>query len=224
MRPTEDSFHALARSAPWRWMSLHFRHRSEATTRYGGEVEAWVERPGRTRVVSADAREFVETGLPYSRWPERDRRWPHLAAPTYRPDGLVAERPGDGDVDYDDPMFENFSWVAMLDPVELSHDVRVEAPREAEVAGRPVLRARVVAGPGYEPRCGGNCCELLFGEAGLQADFDDPSRVPADLRGRVYPAGYDVALDVATGVVVRCLPIGGDGRAPWLENDIVDAR
>ena len=40
-----------------------------------------------------------------------------------------------------------------------------------------------------------------------------------------YPEGYDVALDVGTGVVVRCHPVGGDADAPWLENDLheVDA-
>lgn len=40
-----------------------------------------------------------------------------------------------------------------------------------------------------------------------------------------YPDHHEVALDVQTGVVVRCLPVGGDPRSPWLENDIpeVDA-
>lgn len=42
-------------------------------------------------------------------------------------------------------------------------------------------------------------------------------------RGRDYPDAYAVALDVATGIVVRCLPIGGPEHAPWLENDILSS-
>jgi hypothetical protein len=58
------------------------------------------------------------------------------------------------------------------------------------------------------------------------ADFgEDPSQVPESWRGRHYPDGYDVSLDVGTGVVVRCRPVGGGDDAPWLENLIhaVDA-
>lgn len=220
VQPTEDSFRALARSSPWRWTTLHFRHRSSALGPFGGEVTAWVHRPGRLRVVAADGRSFLETGLPDGS-PGAIVRPPPSVAPAYRPDGLVAERPSAGDVDYDDPMWNNYSWVAMLDPVELSHHVRVDDPREGRAAGRPVWRARLVAQPGYDPRCGGNCCELLYSEAGLRSDYPDPSEVPEDWRGRTYPDAYDVALDVATGVVVRLHPVGGDGDAPWLENDIL---
>jgi hypothetical protein len=97
----------------------------------------------------------------------------------------------------------------MLDPVELSHHVAVSDLREDEVAGRPAWRARLVAELGYEPRCGGNCCELLYSEAGLRADFPDPDDVLEDWRGRDYPEAYDVALDVQTGVVVHLAPVGG---------------
>ena len=137
------------------------------------------------------------------------------------PDGLVAERPTQ-DVDYDDPMYRNYSWVAMLDPVELSHHVEVADLRLAEVAGRPAWRADLRAVPGYDPRCGGNCCELLYSEAGLRADFPRPEDVPEGWGDRSYPDHYDVALDVQTGVVVRCLPVGGPADAPWLENDVLE--
>jgi hypothetical protein len=120
-------------------------------------------------------------------------------------------------------MYGNYSWVAMLDPVELSQDVRVDDLRVDAVGDRPAWRARLVAEPGYLPRCGGNCCELLYSEAGLMSDFsDDPSQVPEKWRGRVYPDAYDVALDVETGIVVRCHPIGGEDGAPWLENDVLE--
>jgi hypothetical protein len=237
MQPTVDSFRALARSSPWRWRTLHFTHRDAQ-----GQVEAWVRRPLELVVRREDRPDEYVSGLPYtvssvrafrsdegtSEPPpvEPVRRLPHEVAPRLRPDGLVAERPTDHWLDYDDPMYGNFSWVAMLDPVELSHDVRIEDLRAGEVSGRPVWRAFLVAEDGYAPRCGGNCCELLYSEAGLMSDFsDDPSRVPEEWRGRVYPDGYDVAIDVPTGVVVCCRPVGGEPGAPWLENDLheVDA-
>ena len=81
------------------------------------------------------------TGLPYTvselrstsgpPAPEPPHRLPHEVSPSLRPDGLVAERPENGLIDYDDPMWGNYQWVAMLDPVELSHHVQVEGPREA---------------------------------------------------------------------------------------------
>lgn len=227
-----DSFRALARSSPWRWRTLHFSHRDGMF----GEAEAWVRRPGELLVRPAGRAEEYVSGLPYTYSSVRvtnggppvelpPHPLPHEVVPTFRADGLVAERPNHL-VDYDDPMWGNYSWVAMLDPVELSHHVKVTHVREDEVAGRPAWRAFLVAESGYLPRCGGNCCELLYSEAGLMSDFgDDPSRVPEAWRGRRYPEGYDVALDVATGVVVRCRPLGGDDDAPWLENDLhaVDA-
>ena len=232
MVPTADTFQALARSSPWRWTTLHFTHRDAR-----GSVEAWVRRPGNLLVRTPEGDEHRVSGLPYTRstltvrvpgpdgeiegLPESERPRPHEVRPRLRPDGLVGERPSDWTVDYDDPMWQSYAWVAMLDPVELSHHVRVEDPREDEVAGRPAWRAFLVAEPGYDPRCGGNCCELLWSEAGLLADFaDDPARIPESWRGRDYPEGYDVALDVGTGVVVRCHPVGGDADAPWLENDL----
>ena len=239
MTPTVDAFQALARSSPWRWTTLHFEHRSS----FPGPCEAWVRRPGQLLVRTPDGREVRESGLPYTtsavitfagsaepgiapRPPEPplppEPVLPHLATPRLRPDGLVAERPSTFEVSYDDPMHGNYSWVAMLDPVELSHHVAVSSLREDEVAGRAVWRADLRAEPGYEPRCGGNCCELIYSEAGLMSDFEDLSEVPASRRGREYPDHYDVALDVQTGVVVRCHPVGGPDDSPWLENDILE--
>jgi hypothetical protein len=226
---TEDSFLALARSSPWRWSTLHFTHRDGH-----GQVEAWVKRPGQLLVRELGRPDTYESGVPYTSStltvsndpgfapPEPEHRVPQDVRPELRPDGLVAERPSDRDVDYDDPMWGNFSWVAMLDPVELSHHVAVADLRSDEVGGRPVWRADLEALPGYDPRCGGNCCELLYSEAGLHADLPEPQQVPEAWRGRIYPEAYDVALDVATGVVVRCLPVGGAEDAPWLENDILE--
>ncbi len=233
MQPTADDFRALARSSPWRWRTLHFRHRSD----YAGTCEAWVRRPGELLVRKAGEHDTYASGLPYGVattrvWvsddpafvppPEPPRRVPQEVAPPLRADGLVAERPDDGWIDYDDPMHGNYSWVAMLDPVELSHHVDVSDLRVDDIAGRPVWRADLRARAGYQPRCGGNCCELLYSEAGLLADFSSRADVPESWRGREYPDHYDVALDAETGVVVRCQPVGGPHDSPWLENDILE--
>lgn len=228
VHPTEDAFHALARSSPWRWTSLHLVHRSGITPAVaGGHVEAWLARPDGVRLVGADGRPIRNSLGEQDSDGRPSRPW-RPPGPTYRSDGLVARRPGGGSWDdttlCDDLFWNSYYWVAMLDPVELSHHVRVADLREDTVCGRPAWRAFLVAEPGYEPRCGGNCCELLWSEVGLMADFaDDPSRVPAEWRGLDYPDGYDVALDVRTGVVARCHPVGGDPAAPWLENDILES-
>lgn len=231
MQPTADAFRALARSSPWRWTTLHFHHRSG----YPGPAEAWVRRPGELVVRRPGGESEYVAGVPYSTsrvklvstpeglvavdpWadPEPEQ------VPTFRPDGLVASRPEDWFLEHSDPMWGNYTWTAMLDPDELSHHVDVSDLRAVEVGGRPAWRADLTALPGYSPRCGGNCCELLYSEAGLRADFPDPEEVPEKWRGRVYPDHYDVALDVQTGVVVRCLPVGGPDDASWLENDILE--
>ncbi|WP_322937051.1 hypothetical protein [Nocardioides bizhenqiangii] len=203
---TVDAFQALARSSPWRWRTLHFRHRDD-----GGEVEAWLRRPGRLLVRTDDGREHRVT---------EDGARP--VAPAPQPDAMVGPRPDLLRFEYDDPMWQNYSWVAMLDPLELSHHVEVANLREDQVAGRTAWRADLRALPGYDPRCGGNCCELLYSEAALMADFNSPEEVPKAWRGRTYPDHYDVALDVQTGVVVRCRPVGGEEGAAWLEVDILE--
>jgi len=222
MELTEDAFRALARSSPWRWSTLHFFRR-------GGEeatVEAWVRRPGWLRVVAADGSEQVVTGLPYARsFVSTDpdfvapvTRPPQDVAPALRDDGLVEVRPDEWAIDYDDPMYENFRWVAMLDPVELSDGVRLWGLREDELFGRPVWRSMMVAVDGYEPRCG--CCPLLWGEISErdEAEAGGPVWGP----GTAYPEAYDVALDVATGVVVSLRPVGGERAQDWFEVEIID--
>jgi hypothetical protein len=46
---------------------------------------------------------------------------PSAPQPELDANGLVIRRPpDDGRIFYDDPMFRNYQWIAMLDPVELA--------------------------------------------------------------------------------------------------------
>jgi hypothetical protein len=227
---TVETFRALARSSPWRWRTLHF-------TRYGdlGPAEAWLRRPGELVVRLPDGSEEYLAGAPYtvsramtstpadalpvdaSADVERDPQ------PIFRPDGLVAERPADHHLEHGDPMWQNYTWTAMLDPDELSHDVAVEHLRTGELHGRDVWWARLRALEGYDPRCG--CCPLLWSEVAARAEYaDEPDRLE-QFAARGYPDAHDVALDVQTGVVVALEPVGRDphGAAFTVEIHAVDA-
>jgi hypothetical protein len=137
-------------------------------------------------------------------------RFPHEVAPERRPDGLVAVRPSDDEVAYDDPMWQSYDWVAMLDPVELSHHTTVDGLRDHERDGRRTWSARMRAAEGYEPRCG--CCALLWSFISDRDEEADEDRRDEwrPRPGVVYPDAYDVALDVQTAVVVDLHPLGGN--------------
>lgn len=226
--PTADDFQALARSSPWRFRALHFRHRHRDHER---EVEAWLHRPDHLVVRREGRDDVVSTGAPYSSgWvsigPGKVSQpvpvHPHDAVPERRPDGLVARRPDDLAIEWDDPIYGDYQWVAMLDPVELSHHVAVDDVVESERAGRPTWWARVAALPGYEPRC--DCCALIWSEIS-DADrlvVSEPTEPPPD-PGVAYPDDYTVGLDVETGVVVALRPSGGPSRWPrqWFEVDVL---
>jgi hypothetical protein len=130
----------------------------------------------------------------------------HDDAPVFRSDGLVAKRPEDWYLEHSDPMWENYTWTAMLDPEELAHHVDVDGVRAGGLHGREVWWARLRPVQGYDPRCG--CCPLLWSEVAARAEYgDDPERL-ARFSAEGYPAAHDVALDVQTGIVVALEPIG----------------
>lgn len=203
----DETFRALARSSPWRWRSI------ELTRTLAGDsiiadrsVRAWIDRPGRMRVVDHEGIEHLvdetdavpaDMAVPLA---------PAAPAPVRRPDGLVAERPSSVDVAYDDPMYENYLWVAMLDPVELSGGVDVLAVRETVRDGRSTLEATVRPTAGYDPRC--TCCAMLFGEVAVELLRAEGSGVEPE--ERAYADAFAVALDVETGVCVRLRELGGD--------------
>ncbi len=120
-------------------------------------------------------------------------------------------------------MYDDYQWVAMLDPVELSHHVTVADVEAGERLGRPVWRARVWAAPGYEPRCG--CCALLWSEISeVDEQVIGGPTVRAEKPDVVYPDGWHVALDVGTGVVVELRPAGpahADHADRWFEVDVL---
>jgi hypothetical protein len=221
VRLTEDSFRALARSSPWRFSALHFTRRSGEERR--GRVEAWLQRPGRLRVRRADGTEEVVTGVPYSTWSfavgddgiaRTTTCEAPPAGPTYRPDGLVDVRPRDWAFGHADPLFEDYRWVAMLDPAELAEGVTLDDLREEALHGRPVWWARAAAVDGYEPLCG--CCPLLWSKASDDLEYG-VDRPPT---GETHPDAYDVALDVGTGVVVSLRPLGGSRPDDWFDVEI----
>ncbi|MBD3784369.1 MAG: hypothetical protein IE926_15705, partial [Micrococcales bacterium] len=210
----ESQLRALARSGPWRWRTLHLTHRR----RDGEEVEAWVVRPGWMRVRAASGTVHVlderRRTLDVVRL-DRDRT---EDVPVLRPgdvpvpldaDGFVAERPTSLRFDADDPMWRSYDWVAMLDPVELSHGTEVRELAATTRHGRLTWWARMSATEGYAPRCG--CCPLLWGEVSerLEAAAGGPTwaREHPDVD---YPGSWLVGLDVRTGVVVSAEPLGGD--------------
>ncbi|MCA0146339.1 hypothetical protein [Blastococcus sp. LR1] len=218
--PTPDDFAALARSSPWRWTTLRFTVGWPHDPWKTGEVRAWLRRPDVCRVESLDG-----ALLQVVREPGRTA----APVPGLRPDGLVAERRRSWDHDLDDPMYLNYHWVAMLDPVELADgrdpdtDVLVPALAldslvEVEHGGRPAWEAVVRPTDAYEPRCG--CCPLLRTRT---IDLDEYRDHPEHLLA-VYPEAFRVRLDVQTGVCVSTAAIGGEisGRGHDLQIEAVD--
>lgn len=147
---TEETFRALARSSPWRWRSVHLVREVGGPVGEGG-VEAWVRRPHLMRVL-ADGEVHVVRKRPtqFARYGGARPDELTMAAdvtPVRDTDGLVLVRPDSAVVGFDDPMWQSYDWVAMLDPVELAdgdpwRDLvsgeEVE-PREAEVEPYPQL-------------------------------------------------------------------------------------
>lgn len=232
-----DDFRALARSSPWRCTTAHFTRRragepdveawlerpGRLRTRTSRATGEWVNNrqtdiPAEVLRVAARmpdhwsdeevARSFLEAPVP----------WARDVTPITRGDGLVLVRPGDQawfgatgsqeSVVADDPMYDDYHWVAMLDPRELARGVDLSDVREVRHHGRTAWAARCVPTADYAPRCG--CCELLWSEVSVrrEAEAGGPDPDP-DAR---YPEAYDVVLDHATGFVVALTPVGEASR------------
>lgn len=207
--PSVEQFRRLAQSSPWRWTTVEFDCVSEYRT---PSVHALIRRPGAMRIENAVG-EVVEThraGVPfgglmvqYSDGTSKpaDGRWPTELTPTFDEDGLVSEIPmGDNAsfIDFDDPMYLNYQWVAMLDPIELARsphdhtatDPVVELSELSAVVhhGRPAWQATARPTVNYDARC--ECCSLLSGAY----DFETQLWVPGP--------PLVVRLDTQTGICV----------------------
>jgi hypothetical protein len=234
--PSADSFTALARSSPWLWTTLRFTE----SRRLNGEnraLRAWLRRPDRLRVETLEGSllQIVQQHPEQSGVLTSDGGyvralpWPATVEhPVRRSDGLVLQRP-DG-LGYDAPMYQDYRWVAMLDPVELAEgrdpddgtpggpSLVIDSVAEVEHAGRPAWEAVVRTTSAYSPRCG--CCPLLRSrEVDLLEYADYPEHVLT-----AYPDAHRVRLDTGTGVCVRTEEIGGiaPGQGHDLRIEAVD--
>lgn len=183
------------------------RQRPRATS-----VGGWVildEPTGRRAVRAAEVRVPVATALMMLRSGDDPTRRAEMSAaeaiaalpvtppPVRRADRLLAALPGSR---FDDtvPFFENYHWVAMLDPVELADGATEPSPavepfepseasgthlaapdlapppgsyadlRPVTHHGRPALEVTITPDTRYDPRCG--CCPLLDGAVALAAE------------------------------------------------------
>lgn len=160
--------------------------------------------------------------------PSRDR----TAPPALDRDGLVAQRPPESHDGDDDTMFQNYHWVAMLDPVELadgdgrwSRDpavspVEIIELRVVEHADRVCWEAVLRPTAAYDPRCG--CCPLLFSARSDEVEAAAGAAVSGErLSSFDYADAYRVGLDVQTGVCVLTEELGGahsgDGHRVHIE-------
>jgi hypothetical protein len=233
--PSPESFAALARSSPWLWSTLRLTVRWPGDPFRAEALRAWLRRPDELRVetVEGEFRQVVHERrataavlrMPPTGEITRTYPWPAEAgAPLLRPDRLVDSRPPH--VSYDAPMYRDYSWVAMLDPVELADGIEpdtgatvpamvVDTVTEVEHVGRPAWEAVVRTTPAYEPRCG--CCPLL---RSLEVDVREYGPRSEHVLDE-YPDAYWVRLDVGTGVCVLTEEIGGPtpgrGHDLWIE-------
>lgn len=238
---TEATFRALARSAPWRWRTLTFSLSTPMST--PPQLRAMVRRTGGVRVelpdgtvetdaTSGSASSSAQLSMAWSEdgdateattWVPTGVTRSSEVAPELDEWGLVRRRPDPLTVEYDEPYYRDYLWVAMLDPVELADGMdRERAEREGvwpppavpgtvlgdlietERHGRRTWWAEASATKAYEPRCA--CCAMLFGQVSeaLEGRPLDP--------GVDLPTRYLVGLDVGTGVCVSLDRL--DGAAP----------
>lgn len=192
----------------------------------GGVLEQVVyELPQQVGVLTSDGDQYTKT-LPWATTPDAPR-------PQLRADGLVAARPDwlSSNISYDAPMYRDYFWVAMLDPVELADGhspdtgaalpgTDIDAVAEVEHAGRPAWEAVIRPTAAYQPRC--TCCSLL------RSRDVDLAEAHAGAGDKVllaeYPHAYRVRLDLATGVCVLTEHLGGStaGSGHELRIEAVD--
>ena len=231
--PDAEDFRALARSSPWLFRTVHLTHRQTgyAATHRPGTVEAWLDRDAGRVTVRGDRGVEVAEGVPYSGGDSvGDSVGDPRAGIVFRADGLVERRWEGWHYDHGDPMWRDYQWTAMLDPLELAdgrwtgdeHLARLPLIEDAAPAGVEITEVEEVEHHGrrtwravcspvlhrYEPRCG--CCPLLDSVASRLLEYGPEDPTLASPREEL-PSSYLVSLDVQTGIVVDVTPLDGDG-------------
>lgn len=175
---------------------------------------AWITRPDTVRIADETGKTLfhrradrpfdgtrVRTGN--GPWRACPGIWPSQASPPcVDTDGLVISRPSDSDIDYGHGTFyENYYWVAMLDPAEIAgsvwgnsdgHDrpgVDLTDISTMNHHGRLAWQATAQPTPHYEPRCA--CCALL-----------DTGHTTADQDTTEPDTRFIIRLDETTGMCV----------------------
>lgn len=212
---------------PYSRAMLYVAERPNQTGTWARFCDYWLPRiSGQSIAPSKDAEPGVAPPDPGGASDTPTAQTPQSVLPALRPDGLVEQRPDAGDIEYDDPMWGNYRWVAMLDPVELSRGVEVSDVHARERFGRLTWTATCRAlpesaedaGDGYDPRC--SCCPLLFGAVSQALEAAGGGYAAPDDEVAGYPSAYWVSLDVETGVVVDVEPQDGDRANTAFANEI----
>jgi hypothetical protein len=234
LTPTRARFRGLARSSPWRWRSLAFDLHRRPFPGPEHTVHAVLDRGVGLEVRLADGRQHRDPSVRTiaGRFEPGSGRHGTTELPyawelpvVVDADGFVVVRPAPTS---DDPMWQDYQWVAMLDPVELADgspalpgpDPHVEdagCPPALDVHrldatlrhGRETWWAEVAPRAAYSPRC--SCCPLLFGQVSHAIQTGGGgSTLRIRQAGLGYATAYLVALDLETGVCVHVESLDGD--------------
>lgn len=211
MEITDGRWRALARSSPWRWRSVHLTWHHALDDE---DAVAWLRDRTDLRVEHAGRVDVAHHEQP-AMMPPRPLPRAHEIAPVLDADGDWSRDPATGhEVRGDPPVllpdpYERLGWPTVRPvPGTVLADLR-----ETERRGRRTWWAQVTPTWAYDPRC--SCCPLLRGEVTewLESSGEGPASPFTD-----HPQGYEVALDVETGICVAARPIGP--ASPFAGHDV----